>query len=72
MSGPRMSEVGLTVSVKKANQVPEISVGNNMLELVKEFSYLWFTISVDPSLDRKIDTLVGKAAATMVKLFKRV
>ncbi|XP_063605235.1 uncharacterized protein LOC134780428 [Penaeus indicus] len=73
------NEFGLTISLKKTNisaqdasHAPSISIGDFTLEVVEDFTYLGSTISTSLSLDTEINRWIGKAAATMAKLSKRV
>nr|KAG5703610.1 hypothetical protein BaRGS_000995 [Batillaria attramentaria] len=72
-------EFGLTISLKKTNILaqdtdspPDISIDNTHLEVVDSFTYLGSTISSSLTLDTEISTRIGKAAAVMAKLSKRV
>nr|KAG5691627.1 hypothetical protein BaRGS_023798 [Batillaria attramentaria] len=72
-------EFGLTISLKKTNILaqdtdspPDISIDNTHLEVVDSFTYLGSTISSSLTLDTEISTRIGKAAAVMAKLRKRV
>ena len=72
-------EFSLTISVKKTNimgqdlsSIPSISIGDYILEVVEDFSYLGSTISGKISLDAKLNTWIGKAATAMAHLAKRV
>ena len=73
------SEFGLTVSLKKINvlgqdfsSIPSISIGDYTLEVVGDFSYLGPTISSNLSLDTELNKRIGKAAAALARLEKRV
>ena len=66
---------GLTVSIKKTNIMvqgvpvhPEITVNDQVLDVVDEFPYLGSTISSDLSLNKEISKRIAKAAASMGKL----
>ena len=72
-------EFGLTISLKKTNILaqdtdspPDISIDGTHLDVVESFTYLGSTISSSLSLDAEISTRIGKAAAVMAKLNKRV
>lgn len=72
-------EFGLTISLKKTQilaqgtpSVPDITIEETHLEVVDSFTYLGSTISSSLSLDAEISSRIGKAAATMAKLNKRV
>ena len=72
-------EFGLTVSLRKTNvigqdvsNIPNISIGDYTLEVVKNFTYLGSTISSNLSLDSELNTRIGKAATAMARLSKRV
>ena len=72
-------EFGLTISLKKTQILPQgtdyppkISICSTQLEVVDTFTYLGSTISSSLSLDREISTRIGKSAAVMSKLNKRV
>ena len=70
---------GLTVSIKKTNIMvqgvpvhPEITVNDQVLDVVDEFPYLGSTISSDLSLNKEISKRIAKAASTLSKLTERV
>lgn len=72
-------EFGLTISLKKTNisaqdasHAPSISINDYTFEVTEDFTYLGSTISSSLSLDTEINRRIGKAAATMAKLSKRV
>ena len=73
------TEFGLTISIKKTNIMgqhiitpPLITINNEILEVTEQFTYLGSTITSNLSLDKEIDTRIGKAAGVMAKLSKRV
>ena len=73
------SEFGLTISIKKTNvlgqnvnSLPHITIGEHTLDVVDNFTYLGSTISSCLSLDTELNTRIGKAAAAMSRLAKRV
>ena len=70
---------GLTISVKKTEVMaqgtdspPSISIGENTLVNVSQFTNLGSTISSNLSLDAEMNRRIGRAAGTMSKLKKRV
>ena len=72
-------EFGLQVSIKKTNimaqdtcSVPTITIENENLEVVDCFTYLGSKISSSLSIEDELNSRIGKAAATMAKLSKRV
>lgn len=72
-------EFGLNISLKKTNItdqdtsiIPNNSIGDYTLEVVEDFTYLGSTISSNLSLDAKLNTQIGKAAAAMARLAKIV
>jgi len=72
-------EFGLTISLKKTNilaqgtdTAPDITIDNTHLEVVETFTYLGSTVSSSLSLDTEISSRIGKGAAVMSKLNKRV
>ena len=72
-------EFGLTISVKKTEVMgqnttnpPIITIGEKVLEVADQFTYLGSTISSNMSLDREFDKRIGKASGTMSRLNKRV
>ena len=72
-------EFGLTISLKKTNilaqgtdKTPFIFIDSTQLEVVETFTYLGSTIASSLSLDTEISSRIGKAAAVMAKLNKRV
>ncbi len=72
-------EFGLTISLKKSNvmgqdvsSTPCISIGHHTLETVEDFIYLGSTISSNLSLDKELNTRIGKASRAMARLTKRV
>ena len=73
------SVFGLTISLKKTNilgqdvsSTPSISIGDYTLEVVEDFTYLGSTISINISLDTELKKRIGKAAAALARLGKRV
>ena len=73
------SEFDVTINLKKTNmssqdtsRAPTIKISDYTLEVVDDFTYLGSTISMNLSLDSEINRPIGKAAATMAKLTKRV
>ena len=72
-------DFGLTISIKKTNvsaqdvsHAPCIKIDDHTLEVVDVFVYLDSTISTNMNLDTEINKRIGKAAATLSKLTKRV
>ena len=72
-------EFGVTLSLKKTNimgqdvsSIPCISIGDHTLEIVEDFTYLGSTISSNLSMDAGLSTRIGKIAAAMARLTKRV
>ena len=69
---------GLTISIKKTKILPQntspptISLQNERLENVDEFTYLGSTVTHNLSLERELGIRIGKAATTMNRLNKRV
>lgn len=73
------SEFGLTISIKKTKIMcqdvttsPSISIGDSTLDVVDNFTYLGSNISNSLSLDKELDSRIGKASAAMARLSKRV
>ena len=52
--------------------IPSISIGNYILEVVEDFTYLGSTISSNLSLDAELNTWIRKAVTAMACLVKRV
>ena len=72
-------EFGLQISLKKTNIMaqdtqspPTINIDNENLEVVDSFTYLGSKVSNTLSIEEEINSRIGKAAATMAKLNKRV
>jgi len=72
-------EFGLTISLKKTeimgqdvSEAPIINIGDYTLQVVEQFTYLGSTITSNLSLDPELNKRIGKAAAAMSKLTKRV
>ena len=72
-------EFGLQISLKKTNIMaqdtqppPTINIDNENLEVVDSFTYLGSKVSNTLSIEEEINSRIGKAAATMAKLSKRV
>ncbi|XP_037803948.1 uncharacterized protein LOC119598373 [Penaeus monodon] len=72
-------EFGLTISLKKTNILgqdvssnPSITIGDYILEVVEDFTYLGSTISSSFSLDAKLNKRIGKAATATARLAKKV
>ena len=72
-------EFGLTISLKKTkilaqgtDTAPDITIDNSHLEVVETFTYLGSNIASSLSLDTEISSRIGKAAAVMSKMNKRV
>ena len=72
-------EFGLTISLKNINILcqdissnPNISIGDYTLEVVEDFTYLGSTVSSNLSLDTELNKRIGKAAAALAHLGKRV
>ena len=51
---------------------PTIKIDNENLEVVDSFTYLGSKVSNTLSIEEEINSRIGKAAATMAKLNKRV
>ena len=73
------SEFGLTISAKKTkilgqdvSSIPSISNGVYTLGVVEDFTNLGSTISSNLSLDTELNKRIGKAAATLAPLGRRV
>ena len=63
------TDFGLT-SILEKTKVPNNDIAYNhfnnyQLEMVDKFTYLWFTISINLSLDTEIDRRIGGAATTL-------
>ena len=65
-------EFGLTMNLKKTNVLgqdvdtpPIITIDNNELDVVHQFTYLSSTISDNLSLDAEINHRIGKAATML-------
>lgn len=72
-------EFGLTISLKKTeimgqdvSEAPIINIGDYTLQVVEQFTYLGSTVTSNLSLDPELNKRIGKAAAAMSKLTKRV
>ena len=72
-------DFGLTISLKKTNVLrqdteapPVISIDDNELDAVCQFTYLGSTITDNISLAAEIDKMIGKAASTLARLTARV
>ena len=72
-------EFGLTVSLDKTkilsqevSRIPNIKIGDHLLAVVEEFTYLGSTIASNLSLDCELGRRIGKAATLMSRLTKRV
>ena len=73
------NEFGLTISIKETNILcqnisfaPTISIGDDTLEVVDNFTYLGSTISSRLNLDTELNSRIGKASTAMARLSKRV
>ena len=73
------TEFGLTISLSKTNIMrqgidyqPNISINGHNLDVVDDYVYLGSNISSTLSLDKEVSTRIGKAAAVMASLNKRV
>ena len=60
------------VRAQDISYTPCIKIDDHTLEVVDEFVYLGSTISTNMNLDTEINKRIGKAAATLSKLTKRV
>ena len=72
-------EFGLTISLKKTNIMrqgteclPAISIEGNTLDVVEDYTYLGSNISSSLSLEKEIQTRIGKAVSLMARLNQRV
>ena len=72
-------DFGLTISLKKTNVLsqdtpttPAITIGDQQLDVVHQFTYLGSTITDNLSLDAELDKRIGKAASTLAHLTARV
>ena len=72
-------DFGLTISLKKTNIMrqgtdcfPAISIEGNTLDVVDDFTYLGSNITSTLSLEKEIETRIGKASSLMARLNKRV
>ena len=70
---------GLTISIKKTNIMaqgtdtqPEVTIGDNKLDVVQDFTYLGSTMSDDLSLDKELNRRIGRACSTFANLTERV
>ncbi len=70
------NQFGLTISLKKteimAQGSPTVTIGDYTLKVVDDFTYLGTTVTSNLSLDSELSKRIGKAAAAIVKLCKRV
>ena len=73
------NDFGLTISLKKTNvlgqetmKLPGITIDDYELVVVEQLTYLGSTITDNLSLDTEIDTRIGKAATTLIRLTSRV
>ena len=77
------SRFGLTISIKKTQVMyipprglpyiaPVVTVGNETLEAVGQFTYLGSTVSSDCNLDAEITNRVSKASAAFGALYSRL
>jgi hypothetical protein len=73
------TEFGLTISLKKTNVMvqgtaipPSITIEDDALEVVENFTYLGSSISNSLKIDTEISCRIAKAVAVMAKLNKRV
>ena len=72
-------EFGLTISLKKTSVMGQdvshtrsICIGDYTLDVIEEFTYLGAIVSSILSLDSELNRCIGKAAASMARLSKRV
>ena len=72
-------DFGLTINQNKTNVLgqnteapPVITIDDNELNAVCQFTYLGFTITDNLSLDTEIDKRIGKAASILARLTARV
>ena len=74
---------GLTISIKKTQvmyvpprglpyTVPVVTVGNETLQAVEQFTYLGSTVSSDCSLDAEITNRISKASVAFGALYSRL
>ena len=73
------NDFGLTISLKKTNILaqdtevpPHITIEDQPLDVVHQFTYLGSTITDNLSLDAELDKRIGKATSTMARLTNRV
>ena len=62
----------LNILCQDVSSNPTISIGDYTLEVVEDFTYLGSTISSNLSLDTELNKRIGKAAAALARLGKRV
>ena len=72
-------EFALTISIKKTNvmgqdvsSIPSISIDEQILEVVDDFTYLGSTISSNLCLDAELNKRIGRASSALARLGKRV
>ena len=72
-------DLGLIISLKKVeimakdvSKSPSINIGEYMLTVIEDFTYLTLTVFNNLSLDSELDKWIGRAIAAMAKLHKRV
>ncbi|MCP4267312.1 MAG: hypothetical protein GY777_17355, partial [Candidatus Brocadiaceae bacterium] len=73
------SDFGLTVSLKKTkvlsqgtDSLPSIKINESDIENVKNFIYLGSNVASNASLDKEINSRIGKASGTFARLTARV
>ena len=57
---------------QEVSRIPNIKIGDHLLEVVEEFTYLGSTIASNLSLDCELSRRIRKAATLMSRLTKRV
>ena len=72
-------QCGITISLKKTEimtqdvkEAPNVTIGDYTLKVVDNCNYLGRTVTSNLSLDSELKKRIGKAAAAMTKLSKRV
>ena len=60
------------IMAQDSSSPPVITIENEILDVVESFTYLGSKISSSLSIDEEINTRIGKAAASMAKVNKRI